>query len=42
MATNNKSQEVETPPQDDTDADAFAVLSLLVIIAATLVYYLTH
>jgi hypothetical protein len=36
-----KSQEVETQ-QDDTDADAFAVLSLLVIMAATIVYYLTH
>jgi len=28
--------------QDDSDADAFAVLSLLVIIAATIVYYLSH
>lgn len=26
--------------QDDSDADAFAVLSLLVIIAASIVYYL--
>ena len=30
------------PQHDDTDADAFAVLSLLVIIAATAVYYFTH
>ena len=30
------------PQHDDTDADAFAVLSMLVIIAATFVYYLTH
>ena len=27
-------------PQDDTDADAFATLSLLLIIACTIVYYL--
>lgn len=30
------------PQQDDTDADAFAVLTLLIIIAATIVYYVTH
>jgi hypothetical protein len=28
--------------QDDTDADAFAVLGLLVILAAAIVFYLTH
>lgn len=28
--------------QDDSDADAFAVLSLLVILAAGFVYYLSH
>jgi len=27
---------------DDSDADAFAVLSLLVIIAASIVYYINH
>ena len=27
---------------DDTDADAFAVLSLLVIVAAAIVYYINH
>lgn len=27
---------------DDSDADAFAVLSLLVIIAASIVYYISH
>ena len=30
------------PQHDDTDADAFAVLSLLVILAATAVYYFSH
>ncbi|MEI7950469.1 MAG: hypothetical protein WCI66_09575 [Gammaproteobacteria bacterium] len=28
--------------QDDSDADAFAVLFLLVIVAATIVYYISH
>jgi hypothetical protein len=27
---------------DDSDADAFAVLSLLVIIAASIVYYISN
>lgn len=45
MANANPANQDPTPvdpQQDDTDADAFAVLSLLVIIAATLVYYFTH
>lgn len=31
----------ETEANDDTDADAFAILSLLFIVAATIVYYLS-
>jgi hypothetical protein len=38
MSAKNQKPELDTP-QDDTDADAFAVLSLLIIIAATIVYY---
>lgn len=41
MAPENKPAQTELQ-HDDTDADAFAVLSLLVIIAATVVYYFTH
>lgn len=38
----NRNPAPTDPQQDDTDADAFAVLSLLVILAATAVYYFTH
>jgi len=41
MASPNQKPEGDHPI-DDTDADAFAVLSLLVITAATIVYYFTH
>jgi len=38
-----KTADTNTPhAQDDSDADAFAVLSLLVILAAGIVYYLNH
>lgn len=42
MAHSNQKPAHTDPQHDDTDADAFAVLSLLVIIAATFVYYITH
>jgi hypothetical protein len=42
MANANQKPAQTDPQHDDTDADAFAVLSLLVIIAATIVYYFTH
>lgn len=42
MANTNQKPAHTDAQHDDTDADAFAVLSLLVIIAATVVYYLTH
>ncbi len=35
------SQQNEIETQDDSDADAFAVLSLLFITACTIVYYLS-
>lgn len=38
-ADNSSDQEAQT---DDSDADAFAVLSLLVIAAAAFVYFLNH
>jgi hypothetical protein len=38
----NQKPEQAEPQHDDSDADAFAILSLLVIAAATIVYYLTH
>lgn len=31
---------IEEPGQDDSDADAFAVLSLLLIVAGALAFYL--
>ena len=34
------SQRDEIDPQNDTDADAFAILSLLLVITFTVVYYL--
>ncbi|MEY4641676.1 MAG: hypothetical protein RLZZ227_1670 [Pseudomonadota bacterium] len=34
--------EQASPEHDDSDADAFAILSLLLIIAATIIYYITH
>lgn len=40
MHADNSSDEETTI--DDSDADAFAVLSLLVIAAAAFVYYLNH
>lgn len=41
VQTNQKPAQAD-PQHDDTDADAFAVLTLLIIIAATIVYYVTH
>lgn len=40
----NKHQDSTQDPylrKDDTDADAFAILGILVILAITVVYYLT-
>ncbi len=42
MSGSPKSKADLNNPQDDSDADAFAVLSALIIVAATLVFYLTH
>lgn len=42
MTRDDNRNETLVPPADDSDADAFAVLSLLVIIAAAVVYYLEH
>ncbi len=36
------SQQNEIETQDDSDADAFAILSLLFITACTIVYYLSY
>ena len=38
----SSSQQNEVETQDDTDADAFAILGLLFIIACTVVYYLSY
>lgn len=42
MSTLDNESDLHPSQQDDSDADAFAVLSLLVIIAAAIVYYINH
>ena len=42
MTSVNNQQDFETQEEKDSEADALAVLSLLVIIAATIVYYINH
>lgn len=43
LINENDAESIENPEiNDDTDADAFAILSLLFIVAATIVYYLSY
>ncbi len=43
MANNNQNQHVDNTSQDDnTDADAFAILAVLFIAYAAIVYYLSN
>lgn len=42
MANDNQNLHVDNNSQDDTDADAFAILSLLFIAYTAIIYYLTH
>ncbi|MDC1436793.1 hypothetical protein N8303_06060 [Gammaproteobacteria bacterium] len=39
--SNSSSQQNQLETRDDTDADAFAILSMLFITACTIVYYLS-
>ncbi len=42
MANTNQNPHVDNNSQDDSDADAFAILSLLFIAYAAIIYYLSH